>query len=105
VAYENAALNGVGRDRYTVLAGNVLEDEALRGRLGGGYQIVVANIVADVIIALAPLVRPMLAPGGIFLCSGIISERADEVAAALRANGWIIANTRTAEGWTAFSCR
>ena len=57
VAYENAALNGIGRDTYTVQVGDVLSDEDLRAALGGGYDVVLANIVADVIIALAPLVR------------------------------------------------
>ena len=60
---------------------------------------VVANIVADVIIGLSPLVRPMLAPGGLFLCSGIIDDRAQEVADRLRENGWEILETRSAEGW------
>ena len=76
VAYENAALNGIGKDRYTVRVGDVLSDGSLRRELEGSYDIVVANIVADVIIALAPLVPSMLRPGGTFLCSGIIDDRA-----------------------------
>ena len=55
VAYENAALNGIGKDRYTVWAGDVLSDERLQARLGGNYDVVVANIVADVILGLAPM--------------------------------------------------
>lgn len=80
VAYENAALNGVGRDRYTVRWGDVVTDQALRQELGGPYDVVVANIVADVIKALASTVRPLVKEGGIFLCSGIIDDRAEEVA-------------------------
>ena len=68
-------------------------------------QMVVANIVADVIIGLSPLVRPMLAPGGLFLCSGIIDDRAQEVADRLRENGWEILETRSAEGWFSYLCR
>ena len=64
-----------------------------------------ANIVADVIIGLSPLVRPMLAPGGLFLCSGIIDDRAQEVADRLRENGWEILETRSAEGWFSYLCR
>ena len=105
VAYENAALNGIGQDTYTVRIGDVLGDEALRAELGGGWQMVVANIVADVIIGLSPLVRPMLAPGGLFLCSGIIDDRAQEVADRLRENGWEILETRSAEGWFSYLCR
>ena len=105
VAYENAALNGVGRDRYTVLAGDILSDEALQARLGEGYDLVVANIVADVILALAPAVRRFLKPGGAFLCSGIIDDRAEEVAQGLRENGWEILETHQSEGWFSYLCR
>ena len=104
VAYDNAALNGIGKDTYTVKVGNVLTDEAMRAELGGGYQIVLANIVADVIIGLAPMVRSMMAPGGLFLCSGIIDTRAEEGADKLRAAGLEIAETRSAEGWFAYTC-
>ena len=105
VAYENAALNGIGKDRYTVLVGDVLSNGALRETLGGGYDVVVANIVADVIIGLAPMVRQFLKPGGLFLCSGIIDTRAEEVADALRQNGWEIETPRSGEGWSSYACR
>ena len=105
VAYENAALNGIGKETYTVQAGDVLADEALASSLGSGYDIVVANIVADVIIALAPRVRQFLKKGGAFLCSGIIDDRAEEVAQALQAAGWTIQTTRSAEGWFSYLCK
>lgn len=105
VAYENAALNGIGKDRYTVRVGDVLSDGSLRRELEGGYDIVVANIVADVIIALAPLVPAMLRPGGTFLCSGIIDDRAEEVRSALEAAGWTVLETQSADGWFAYTCR
>ena len=105
VAYENAALNGIGRDRYTVLVGDAVSDRALKAQLGGGYDIVVANIVADVIIGLAPSVRQFLKHGGLFLCSGIIDDRAEEVAQRLREAGWDILRTRQSEGWFSYLCR
>ena len=105
VAYENAALNGIGKDRYTVRVGDVLSDGSLRRELEGSYDIVVANIVSDVIIALAPLVPSMLRPGGTFLCSGIIDDRAEEVRAALEAAGWTVLETQSADGWFAYTCR
>ena len=105
VAYENAAMNGIGREAYTVLAGDILSDTDLRGRIGGGYDLVVANIVADVIIALAPAVRPLLRPEGRFLCSGIIDTRAPEVAGALTGAGLEILQTQEADGWFAYLCR
>ena len=105
VAYENAAMNGIGRDIYTVKVGDILGNEALRAEIGGGYQVVLANIVADVIIGLAPMVRSLLAPEGLFLCSGIIDDRAEEVADKLRQAGLEIVETRSAEGWFAYTCR
>ena len=105
VAYERAALNGIGKDAYTVLVGDVLSSDAMRRKLGSGYDIVLANIVADVIIGLAPMVRGFLKEGGVFLCSGIIDDRAHEVADKLRAAGWEITESRSAEGWFAYTCR
>ena len=105
VAYENAALNGIGTDTYTVLVGDVFSDETFRARVGGGYDILAANIVADVIKALAPMARSFLRPGGLFLCSGIIDDRAEEVAQALRAAGLEILETRDSEGWFSCLCR
>ena len=105
VAYENAALNGIGKDRYTVRWGNVLTDAALRQEMGAGYDIVVANIVADVIMGLSPHVRPFLKPGGLFLCSGIIDERAAEVLEKLKADGWDVFEQRSSEGWFSYLCK
>ena len=105
VAYENAALNGVGREHYTVRAGDVLSDKGLQKEFGGDYDVIVANIVADVIIALAPQVGRLLKKGGIFLCSGIIDDRADEVREKLIEAGWTIEETRSSEGWFSYLCR
>ena len=104
-AYENAALNGIGKDRYTVRWGNVLTDAALRQEMGAGYDIVVANIVADVIMGLSPHVRPFLKPGGLFLCSGIIDDRAAEVLEKLKADGWDVFEQRSSEGWFSYLCK
>lgn len=98
-ALSNAALNGIGGDRFKVYKGNILEDGELRARLGGGYDIVLANIVADVIVQLAGRVRDFLAPGGVFICSGVIDGRQDEVAAALRSAGFSILAHDTMEEW------
>ncbi|MEG1579512.1 MAG: 50S ribosomal protein L11 methyltransferase, partial [Oscillospiraceae bacterium] len=105
VAYENAAMNGIGKDRYTVRAGDVLSDGTLKKELCAvQYEVVLANIVADVIIALAPHVKDFLAPGGHFLCSGIIDTRGDEVGAVLRKNGLTITTKKERAGWVAFVC-
>ena len=105
VAYENAALNGIDLSRYTVRWGDVLSDQQLKAEIGGGYDMVVANIVADVIIGLSGQVRPFLKEDGLFLCSGIIDDRAEEVARHLREAGWDILRTRQSEGWFSYLCR
>ena len=105
VAYENAALNGIGRDRYTVRSGDVLSDEGLKKDMGTGYDIVVANIVADVIIALAPTAKTLKKPEGYFLCSGIIDDRAGEVREKLEAAGLTVLEANQSEGWFSFLCR
>ncbi len=105
VAYENAGLNGIGRDSYTVRAGDVLSDEGLVEELAqaGPYELVLANIVSDVIIPLSAQVHRFLVPGGTFVCSGIIDTRADEVEGALRKNGLSILKRVERDGWCAFS--
>ncbi len=105
VAYENAQLNGIDRDRYLVRAGNVLSDKALVEELAGGgpYPVVLANIVADVIIPLSAQAGGYLAPGGVFICSGIIDTRADEVQAALERNGLHILERVERDGWCALA--
>lgn len=104
-AGENAALNDITPETLQIYIGNLLSDETLAAKVGGGYDIVLANIVADVIIALAPKVKGLLSEKGVFLCSGIIDNRADETAAALTAAGLEILNRREDNGWFAFTCR
>ena len=105
VAYENAALNGIGKDRYTVRWGDVLSDPELRCEMGTGYDIVVANIVADVIMGLSPAVHGLLREGGLFLCSGIIDDRAAEVLQKLKADGWDVFEQHSSEGWFSYLCK
>lgn len=101
IARENAALNGLCPDRFTAVTGDVLSDQALMERLsaGGGYDLVLANIVADVIIPLAPAAARLLAPGGQFICSGILDRRADEVIAALEHAGLRVTDRAEEEDW------
>ena len=103
VAFENAALNGIGPDRLSVYAGDVLTDKRLAGRLNPGQnRVVLANIVADVIIPLSARAGDFLAPDGVFLTSGIIEGRQDEVRAALEGNGFAVTGHRERGGWHAF---
>ncbi len=106
VAYENAALNDIGRDKCRFLAGNVLADKGLVEELAQEKSgLVLANIVADVIIPLAPVVPRLLSKEGTFLCSGIIDTRADEVAGALAQSGLTVIRRREKNGWVALEAK
>lgn len=105
VAASNAALNGIGSDRFKVYAGDILSDVSLRRMLGSGYDAVLANIVSDVIIPLSALVREFMKPGAVFITSGIIDGRQDEVRAALEGNGFEVVEHRNEEEWHCFVCR
>jgi len=98
-AAENMEKNGFGADKYRAYCGNIIDDGALREKIGGGYNIVVANIVADVIIAMSGLFRSFMADGGTLIVSGIITERLPEVLDALAAHGFTVRLTCEREGW------
>lgn len=100
-AVENAARNGVAIRR--TLHGDALRSPALAAEIGDGYDVITANIVADVIIGMAPMFREKLRPGGTLICSGILNERADEVQSALRQAGFAIRKRRASDDWTAFT--
>ena len=102
VVRANAALNGIGAERLTACAGDILSDASLRRRFGGGYQLVLSNIVSDVIIPLSRYVRSFLAPEGIWISSGIIEGRQDEVRAAIEQAGFTVLEHRCEEEWHCF---
>ena len=105
VVMDNAALNGIGADRLKVYAGDIIGDAKLREMLGTGFDIVLANIVSDVIIPLAPFVRGFMAQDAVFITSGIIDGREAEVAAALKAAGFEIFAHLHEEEWHCFVCK
>lgn len=102
VAAENASYNGIG-DEFRVFAGDIIQDSQLQAALKGQYQLVLANIVADVIIPLCDVAGDYLAPGGRFLTSGILEARAEEVTEALKRNGFTILERRARDGWVSFT--
>ena len=105
VAMANAALNGIGPERFRVYAGDILSDRGLRRELGTGYGLVLANIVSDVILPLSAFVRDFMAEDAHFICSGIIEGRQDEVRAALEKNGFTIKEHFCEEEWHCYLCR
>ena len=102
VVRANAALNGIGPDRLTACAGDILSDAALRRSFGGDWDLVLSNIVSDVIIPLSRHVRSFLAPGGTWISSGIIEGRQDEVRAAIEQAGFTILEHHCEEEWHCF---
>ena len=99
IARENAAINALYADRFTAVTGDVIGDRAMMERLGDGYDIVLANIVADVIIPLSPVVPHFLTKEGVFICSGILDTRFDEVSAAIERAGMRIVSSDRQEDW------
>lgn len=105
VAYSNLKLNGLSEDVYHGFDGDITTDVALREKLAEKkYDVVLANIVADVIIALSGFVKDFVKDDGVFICSGIIIERKDEVVKALENAGLKIKEVRTMGEWAAVVC-
>lgn len=101
-AYENLEMNNISRDRYNVVAGDILNDEILQEcYTGRNYNIIVANIIADIIISLSTQVPEYIKKDGIFICSGIITDRLEDVYEALRENGFEVKDTKTRKDWAA----
>ncbi len=94
-------MNGLDETQYHVLIGDVLTDEPLRKTIRRGYDVVVANIVSGVIIALAPFAKACCKEGAPFIVSGIIDEREDEVRSAIEREGFTVTEILRSEGWVA----
>ena len=100
IARENASYNDFGLDRFDAVTGNVTEDHQLMDRLSGKhYDLVFVNIVADVIIGLAPVLKHFMDEHTRVICSGILDVREQEVHEALRANGLTVLASRAREDW------
>jgi len=105
IARENAAYNGFGPEVFTALTGNVTEDKALMESLRQRpWDMVLVNIVADVIIGLAPVLPQFLGKDTVLLCSGILDLRLDDVTAALEKAGIRIEEVKQKEDWRSVRC-
>jgi ribosomal protein L11 methyltransferase len=105
ITIENAKMNNIYEDRITAIWGNALADEKIYNKIKDVYDLVLANIVADVIIPYCPMVHEMLKPKGIFITSGIINHRTDDVKNAILNNGFVILEHRVKDDWSAFVCQ
>ncbi len=105
-AYENADMNDIDKSHYKVLTGNVVTDPDVQAEISKNkYEVVAANIVADVIIGLAPKAREYMKEGGVFITSGIISDREEDVKNALSENGFEIVSVQRRKDWVSIVCR
>lgn len=105
-AYENLHMNGLERDRYTVLAGNILSDDALKEKIAEEkYDVVLANIVADVIIALSEFADMFLKEDGVFIVSGIIEDRKADVLDAIEKSKFTVSDIKEKGGWVSIVCK
>ena len=85
-AHENAAVNGLSDDGFEIVAGNIIDDPEIKRRVGCGYDMAVANILAPAIILLQKEIPPHLKGGAIFIVSGIIETKENEVKQAFAEN-------------------
>jgi len=106
VARENAAYNGFAAPVFSAYTGNVTQDNALMDELSKGqYNVVLVNIVADVIIGLAPVLPQFLGPETTLICSGILDSRLKDVVTALEKAGLKITTTKEQEEWRCISAK
>lgn len=105
IANENAGKNHIPEDKYTAYCGNVISDMTLCEKIGGGYDILAANIVADVLIAMSPLFKKFIKKDGVLILSGIICERCNDVLDAMKNNGYTLIEMKEKDGWAAVSFR
>ena len=105
-AYRNAERNGINREKYKVLSGNVITDSEMQNEISQNkYEVVAANIVADVIIALAPKAKEYMKEGGVFITSGIIEDRLEDVKNALLENNFEIVKINQRKDWVSIVCK
>lgn len=102
VAAENMEVNHIPTSQYTLFDGDLITNSFLKVKAGTGHDIVVANILADVIIPLTGVIRPHLKKGGLYITSGIINTKEEEVREALTANGFEILGVEYMKEWCCF---
>ena len=101
---ENMALNNIPDTKWTTVLGDLLSDENVRSSIGtkAPFDLIVANIVADVLMPMLPYLKNWLKPDGRIIISGIIDSRADEVLEAYKNGGMTLCATRRDAGWVMY---
>ena len=104
--HENMEVNGISRDQYEVMIGNIIDDKEIQDKVGyEKYDIVAANILADVLIPLTPVILSHLKSGGIYITSGIIDDKEEAVKEAVEAAGMEILEIGHRGEWVSVTAR
>ena len=99
-------VNGIPKDRYEVMIGNIIDDKNIQDKVGYAcYDIVVANILADVLVELTPVVVNQMKPGGIYITSGIIDDKEQTVVDAVTAAGLEVLSVTYQGEWVCVTAR
>ena len=99
-------VNGITRDRYEVMTGNIISEEEVQEKVGrSAYDIVVANILAEVLVPLTPVAAECLKPGGIYITSGIIEEKEPVVVEAVKKAGLEVLEVNHQGEWVSVTAR
>lgn len=104
--YENMDNNGISRDQYEVMIGNIIDDKAVQDKVGyEKYDIVAANILADVLVPLTPVIIHQMKKGGIYITSGIIEDKEDVVVEAVKVAGLEVLEVNHQGEWVSVTAR
>ena len=104
--HENMEVNGISKDQYEVMIGNIIDDKEIQDRVGYGcYEMVAANILADVLVPLTPVIVNQLKPGGIYITSGIIEAKEETVVEAVKQAGLEVLEVTHQGEWVSVTAR
>ena len=104
--YENMDNNGISRDQYEVMIGNIIDDKEVQDKVGyEKYEIVAANILADVLVPLTPVIIHQLKKGGIYITSGIIEDKEEVVVEAVKKAGLEVLEVNHQGEWVSVTAR
>ena len=104
--YENMDNNGISRDQYEIMIGNIIDDKAVQDKVGyEKYDIVAANILADVLVPLTPVIIHQMKKGGIYITSGIIEDKEDVVVEAVKEAGLEVLEVNHQGEWVSVTAR
>lgn len=98
--HENMEVNGIGKDQYEVMIGNIIDDKAVQDQVGyEKYDIVAANILADVLVPLTPVIVHQMKPGAVYITSGIIDDKEEVMVEAVKAAGLTVLEVNHQGEW------